>query len=71
MADLRPGYASTVHKAQGASVDDVYIDLSDVGTNGNSEEVARLLYVAISRARKNVYLYGNLPEVYGGRIIKI
>jgi len=65
-ADLRPTFSSTVHKAQGATVGTVFVDLSDIGRNNDAEEVARLLYVAISRAAKQVVLYGQLPTKYGG-----
>lgn len=62
--DVRPSYASTVHKSQGSTFDTVFIDLEDIGRNNKREEVARLLYVAITRARNNVYFYGDLPEKY-------
>ena len=64
LADLRLPYASTVHKAQGSTHKKVIIDLGDIGTNNNKEEVARLLYVAITRASEKVYLYGTLPKKY-------
>lgn len=62
--DLRPAYASTVHKSQGSSYDTVFIDLSDIGRCHIWSDVARMLYVAISRAVKQVYLYGQLPPRY-------
>lgn len=65
-SDLRPIYASTVHKSQGSTYDDVFINLEDIGKCGYSDTVARLLYVAITRAKGNVYLYGRLPAKYGG-----
>lgn len=64
--DLRPLYASTVHKSQGSSYDTVFIDLSDIGRNTKPDEVARLMYVATSRAKKQVVFYGELPEKYRG-----
>ncbi len=64
--DLRLPYACTVHKSQGNTYDTVFIDLSDIGKCKIPSDVARLLYVAISRARKQVYLYGKLPVKYGG-----
>lgn len=60
--DLRPAYASTVHKSQGSTYDQVFIDLSDIGQCTINSDIARMLYVAISRARCKVYLYGSLPE---------
>lgn len=64
--DLRLPYASTVHKAQGATYDKVFIDLDNIGRCFIASDVARMLYVAISRARKQVILYGQLPPKYGG-----
>jgi len=66
--DLRPAYASTVHKAQGSSYGTVFIDLSDIGKCHISSDVARMLYVSISRAVDKVILYGNLPNKYKGAI---
>ena len=60
-ADLRPIHAATCHKAQGSTYGEVFIDLTDIGRNKRWDEVARLMYVAISRAQKAVYLYGDLP----------
>lgn len=63
--DLRPPYACTVHKSQGSTYDQVFIDLSDIGRCFEPTDVARMLYVGISRASKQVILYGNLPYRYG------
>lgn len=64
--DLRAPHACTVHKAQGASYDTVFIDLADIGRCTIPSDVARMMYVAISRARHQVYFYGSLPSAYGG-----
>ena len=64
--DLRTAYASTIHKAQGATCDTVFIDLPDIGSCYNANDVARLLYVGITRAKHRVVLYGKLPDKYGG-----
>jgi ATP-dependent exoDNAse (exonuclease V) alpha subunit len=64
--DLRPAYASTVHKAQGRSYNTVFIDLADISKCRVASDVARMLYVAISRSKHQVYLYGQLPPKYGG-----
>ena len=66
--DLRSQYASTVHKAQGSSYDKVFIDLDDIGRCNIASDVARMLYVAISRAKKKVILSGTLPEKYRSKI---
>ena len=62
--DLRPAYASTVHKTQGSQYDTIFIDLSDIGQCYEASTVARLLYVSCSRATKQIYLYGQLPTRY-------
>ena len=62
--DLRSPYASTVHKAQGSSYDQVFIDLYDIGRCNIPSDVARMLYVAISRARERVIMFGDLPAKY-------
>lgn len=62
--DLRAIYSSSVHKAQGSTYETVFIDLADIGTNWNTTDVARLLYVAITRASKKVVCYGYLPDRY-------
>lgn len=64
--DLRPRDAATVHKAQGSTYDTVFVDLSNLSTCHNPVMVARLLYVAFTRARTRVVLYGELAAKYGG-----
>ena len=64
--DLRPAYASTIHKSQGSTYKQVFIDLSDIGKCNIASDVARMLYVGISRASTQVVLYGKLPTKYQG-----
>jgi len=59
-ADLRPVYASTVNKAQGSTYDKVFIDLGDFKTLKDPNQLARLLYVALSRAKYQVIFTGDL-----------
>lgn len=66
--DLRPRDAATVHKAQGSTYDTVFVDLGNLSTCHNPNLAARLLYVAFTRARKRVVLYGDLADKYGGLI---
>lgn len=61
-ADLRPIHACTVHKSQGSSYDTVFIDVADIGRNRSHSEVARMMYVATSRARTSVVMTGELPS---------
>jgi hypothetical protein len=65
--DLRPRDAATVYKVQGSTYDSVFIDLENLSTCNKAPEVARALYVALSRARSRVFLYGQLADRYGGR----
>ncbi|QWY83507.1 ATP-dependent DNA helicase protein [Rhizobium phage RHph_X2_28B] len=64
--DLRQRDSATVHKSQGSTYDSVFIDLGDISTCTHSDQAARMLYVAFSRAKNKVYLYGNLADKYGG-----
>lgn len=66
--DLRQRDASTIHKAQGSTYEMAFIDLANISTCNIPSQVARMLYVAFSRARNRIYLYGNLAEKYGGLI---
>jgi hypothetical protein len=58
--DLRAAYACTVNKAQGSTFDRVFIDLDDISRCNSGNQIARMLYVAVSRARKQVFLTGDL-----------
>lgn len=59
--DLRPAFAQTVNKSQGSTYDIGLIDLDDIcGHARTLEQLARLLYVALSRFRKRIILTGDL-----------
>lgn len=58
--DLRPHFACTIHKSQGSTFDEVYIDLNDFKTERDLKQLARLLYVAVSRAKRKVTLTGDI-----------
>jgi len=60
MADLRPLYASTVHKSQGSTFKNVYIDLSSLSYVRDPVALARLIYVSFSRASEHIYLTGDI-----------
>jgi hypothetical protein len=66
--DLRPRDACTTHKSQGSSYDVVFIDLDNLSTCTQANLAARLLYVALTRARKRIVMYGQLAAKYGGLI---
>jgi exodeoxyribonuclease-5 len=64
--DLRQRDAATVHKSQGSTYDTVFIDLGNISTCHNPSQVARMLYVAVSRPRTRIFFYGELAQKYGG-----
>ena len=52
-------FASTVHKAQGSEFDAVFVDVNDIKKSilpNYYDTYARLMYVALSRAKKKVYI---------------
>jgi len=56
LADLRPPFAGTTHKAQGGTFPAVFIDKINIDKCRDSATKARLLYVALTRATTNVYI---------------
>lgn len=65
--DMRDKYACTVYKSQGSTYEAVFIDLGNIGTSFDAEQVARMLFVGVSRATSRVFFYGELPSKYIGR----
>lgn len=66
LRDLDYGFAITAHKSQGSTYECVFVDINDMvyDKNGrpynNIDDMLRRLYVACSRAKKNLILcYGN------------
>lgn len=57
LVDLRFNEASTIHCAQGSTYDRVFIHLDDLLTCKAHSVKSRLLYVALSRAKHDVYIY--------------
>jgi hypothetical protein len=57
--DLRAAYACTINKSQGSTYDTVFIDLSDIKRCNSGNQIARMLYVAVSRARHKVIFTGD------------
>lgn len=58
--DLRAAYAQTINKSQGSTYDRVFIDLDDIRRCNSGDQIARMLYVGVSRARHQVVLTGDL-----------
>lgn len=59
-ADLRAAYSCTINKSQGSTFDRVFIDLDDLGRCNQMDNLLRLLYVGVSRARSQVVFTGDL-----------
>lgn len=57
--DLRAAYACTINKSQGSTYDKVFIDLEDIKKCASGDQIARMLYVAVSRAREKAYFTGD------------
>ena len=51
------GYSSTIHKVQGVTLDNVYIDMSDVSRCRDREQLRQLQYVSMSRTSNEVNLF--------------
>ena len=56
LADLRPPFAGTTHKAQGGTFPAVFIDKININKCKNVTTRAQLFYVALTRATTNVYI---------------
>ena len=56
LADLRPPFAGTTHKAQGGTFPAVFIDKLNINKCCDKTTRARLFYVALTRASENVYI---------------
>lgn len=60
-ADLRPTYACTVNKSQGSTFNTGFIDLNDICAKVRTgDQLARLLYVGVSRFRDRVIFTGDM-----------
>jgi len=56
-ANVRYNYASTLHRLQGTTLDNVYLDFSDLNNwRYDRNTVFRLMYVGITRAKNNAII---------------
>lgn len=55
-ADIRPNFAITCQKSQGSTYSNVIIDLNDIMRIKDKTKMLQHLYVAVSRASKNVFI---------------
>lgn len=58
--DLRAVFAQTINKSQGSTYGKVYIDLDDIGNCNVKDQLYRMLYVGVSRAKYGVIFTGDL-----------
>ena len=54
--DLRPCHAITAHRSQGSTYQTVFVNVQDIMLNRDRVEALKCLYVAVTRASKNVIL---------------
>ena len=55
--DVDYGYALTVHKSQGSTYEDVYVEYNNILSNRKEIEKLKLLYTAITRSANKLYVY--------------
>lgn len=58
--DLRSVFAQTVNKSQGSTYKRVYLDLDDIKKCTHGSQIARMMYVGISRAQIQCWMTGDL-----------
>ena len=58
-AKLNYGYCITVHKSQGSTFENVYIDIDDILNNNNEEETMKCIYTAITRTSNTLQFLMN------------
>ena len=57
-ADINYGYCMTVHKSQGSTYDNVYVDINNILTvKIDDSQKTKCLYTAITRAANNLKLF--------------
>lgn len=54
--DVNYAYCLTIHKSQGSTFQNVFIDMPNIGINPNVGERNQLLYVGVTRAAQRVFL---------------
>jgi exodeoxyribonuclease V len=55
-ANLNYSYALTIHKSQGSTFANVFVDLPNLMRDRNLKERNQLLYVAVTRAAKRLFI---------------
>jgi exodeoxyribonuclease-5 len=55
-ASVNYGYAQTIHTSQGSTYDNCFVYYNDILVNRNSNERKRILYTAVTRPKKMLYI---------------
>ena len=55
--DVRYAYSLTIHKAQGSTFENVFVDVRDLYINRKTYERNQLLYVAVTRSAKRLFIH--------------
>ena len=55
--DVDYGYVLTVHKSQGSTYDNVFIEYGNLAANKKDSEKYKLLYTAITRSAHKLHIY--------------
>ena len=57
-------YASTVHKIQGSSIKNVFLDIENSRGLFNQpvKDIARFIYIAVSRPTSKIFVLGDIPK---------
>ena len=55
-AQLNYGYSITVHKSQGSTFGNVFVDINDILNNNNEDETSKCLYTSITRSSDRLEL---------------
>ncbi len=58
--DLDYGYGCTIHKMQGSTYVNTFVNIKNIRMNSDVIERKKLLYVAMSRSTKKVYIFDKL-----------
>lgn len=56
LANIKFAYALTVHRSQGSTYENVFVDCDDILKNPNKKEAKKCLYVAVSRPSKRLFI---------------
>ena len=55
-ANVNYGYCTTVHKSQGSTYHNVYVDINDILNNSRLDEMKRCMYTAVTRCSNKIIL---------------